>query len=138
MMRIRWPVGALGGVGRACVIALAVGLSAGCHPATAQNGDGPGQACAPPPPWREANAKPGQPALELAACLRDQAYETRTVKVPVESAAYGIVAQCEVRVDHFEGVIAEPGSDQERQAADREAVRQATAAVEQYRQCAGR
>ena len=134
-MRTLWPAETRRGAGRACVAALVVCLSAGCRPATAQDGAG---ACAPPRPWREADTKPGRPALELAACLRDQAYETRNLSVSVESTAYGIVAQCQVRVDHFEGVIAEHGSDQERQSADREAVRQATAAVRRYRQCAGR
>jgi hypothetical protein len=107
-------------------------LLAGCHPATAQDGAAP---CAPPPVWREADAKPGQPQAELAACLKDQAYEVRTLAVPVESAAAGIVAQCEIRVDRLEGRVGAAASDAD---ADRQAVQQATAAVTQYRQCAGR
>jgi hypothetical protein len=112
--------------------ALALCLLAGCHPATAADGASP---CATPSPWRESDAKPGQPQAELAACLSDQAYQIRTLPVPVASAAGGIVAQCEIRVDRFEGRVGVAAPDD---AADREAVQQATAAVTQYRQCAGR
>jgi hypothetical protein len=79
--------------------------------------------------------------MEFAACLRDQAYETRNLAVPADATAYGIIAQCHVRVDRFEGVTiaaSESGSEQERQAADQAAVRQATAAITQYRRCVGR
>jgi hypothetical protein len=107
-------------------------LLAGCHPATAQDG---AATCAPPPPWHEADAKPGQPQAELAACLKAQAYEVRNLAIPVESAAQGIVAQCEIRVDRFEGRVGAAAPDA---AADREVVRQATADVTQYRQCVGR
>jgi hypothetical protein len=127
MMRIEARARMLRGGG----LAALASLLAGCHPATAQDGAAP---CAPPPPWREADAKPGQPKAELAACLSDQAYQTRTLPVPVASAAAGIVAQCEIRVDRFEGRVGAAASDAD---ADREAVRQATAAVTQYRQCVG-
>ncbi len=112
--------------------ALAVCLLAACHPATAQDG---AATCAQPTPWREAASKPGQPQSELTACLRDQAYDTRDLAVPVESAAQGIVAQCEIRVDRFEGRDGAAAPDQ---AADREAVAQARAFVARYRQCVGR
>ena len=111
---------------------LAFCLLAGCHPATAQDG---AATCAPPPPWREADTEPGQPHTELTACPRDQAFETRNLAGPIESAAQGIVAQCEIRVDRFEGRVGAPASDE---AADREAARQATLAVAQYRQCIDR
>jgi hypothetical protein len=55
--------------------------------------------------------------------------------------ANGLVAQCRVEVDRFEGATiaaSETGSAQERQAADQEALLQATAAINQYRQCVGR
>jgi hypothetical protein len=119
-------------------VALAIGLFAGGHEATAQDSAG---RCAPPGPWLEPGAKPGRPEIEFAACLREQAYDTRSLPVPVEAAATGIVAQCHIRVDRFEGATiaaSETGSKQERQAADREALRQATAAINQYRQCVGR
>jgi len=112
--------------------ALAFGLLAACHPATAQDG---AAACAKPTAWREADSKPGQPQAELTACLRDQAYEIRDLKVPLESAAQGIVAQCEIRVDRFEGRVGAAAPDQ---AADRAASAQASAVVAQYRQCVGR
>ncbi len=138
MWRTGWRAGAPRGAGDVVVAALALGLLAGCHPATAQDGAG---SCAPPPPWLEQNAKPGQPAAEFAACLRDQAYETRNLAVPAQSTAPGIIAQCHVRVDRFEGVTADPsetGSDQQRQAAEQDAEQQATAAITQYRRCVGR
>lgn len=117
---------------RSCLALLTCGLVAGCHPATAQDGAAP---CAPPRHWQEANAKPGQPQAELAACLKDQGYDTRNLAVPVESVAAGIVAQCEIRIDRFEGRTGAAAPDA---AADRAAVAQATAAVTQYRQCVGR
>jgi hypothetical protein len=120
------------------IAALALCLFAGCREATAQDSAG---RCAPPRPWLEPGAKPGRPEIEFAACLREQAYATRDLSIPVEPVANGIIAQCHVRVDRFEGVTiaaSETGSAQERQAADREALRQATAAIDEYRQCAGR
>lgn len=113
-------------------------MLAGCHPAAGQDS---ADQCAPPSPWLEPGGKPGRPEVEFAACLRDQTYETRNLSVPVDATAYGIIAQCHVRVDRFEGVTiaaSESGSAQERQAADREAVRQATAAITRYRRCVGR
>ena len=119
----------LGGGG---VTTLACLLLAGCHPATAR--DGAADPCAPPPPWQETSAKPGQPQAELAACLKAQAYDTRTLAIPVESNAQGIVAQCEVRVDRLEGHVGASAPDAD---ADRAVVAQARADVTQYRQCAG-
>ena len=107
--------------------ALAACLLAGCHPATADP-------CAPPPVWLEANVKPGQPQAEVTACLKAQAYEVRSLTVPVESAAAGIVAQCEIRVDRLEGHVGASAPDAD---ADRAVTAQATADVTQYRQCAG-
>jgi hypothetical protein len=128
MMRIEAPASMLRGGGLAALACLL----AGCHPATAQDGAAP---CAPPPAWREADAKPGQPQAELAACLSDQAYQIRSLPVPVASAAAGIVAQCEIRVDRLEGRVGAAAPDGD---ADRMAVQQATADVTRYRQCVGR
>jgi len=113
------------------VAVLAFCLLAGCHPASAQGGADP---CAPPPPWQEANAKPGQPQVELAACLKAQAYDTRSLSIPVEPNAQGIVAQCDIRIDRLEGRVGAAASDA---AADQQVVAQAKADVTQYRQCAG-
>ncbi len=66
--------------------------------------------------------------------MQRQAYETRTLPIPVDSAAAGIVAQCEIRVDRFEG-----GPVPVRESAAEAAItQQATAAVVQQRQCVGR
>jgi hypothetical protein len=116
---------------RSGVAALAACLLAGCHPATAQGGADP---CAPPPPWQEATAKPGQPQVELAACLKAQAYDTRSLSIPLEPNAQGIVAQCEVRIDRLEGHVGAAAPDAD---ADRAAQAQARADVTQYRQCVG-
>jgi len=129
-MQIRRKVGG-------CAAALALCIAAGCHPATGQAG---AIGCAPPPPWLPPGARPGHPDAEFAACLKDKAYEARSVAVPVESKAPGIIAQCQVEVDRFEGSTSfgDTGSDEERDAADRRAMRQATAAVLAYQSCAGR
>src|SRR5579871_2770725 len=90
-------------------------LTAACHQASAKVGD----ACAPPPPWRSPGANPGQPAAEFAACLKDKAYDARSVHVPLEAAANGIIAECSVDVDRFEGAMVSPGEsgpDQKMQA----------------------
>jgi hypothetical protein len=118
---------------RGGLAALAGLLLVGCHPATAQ--DGAADPCAPPPPWLETSAKPGQPQAELAACLKAQAYDTRTLAIPVEPNAQGIVAQCEIRVDRLEGHVGAAAPDQ---SADQSAVAQAKADVTQYRQCVAR
>ncbi len=80
----------------------------------------------------------GQPMVELARCLRDEAYKTRAVDVPLRSHAYGILSSCEVRVGRFEGAIVPGGPDEERQALDWRALQTATAAIIQYRRCVGR
>jgi hypothetical protein len=116
-------------VGRAGVIA-ALALISGCQQQVAAQQNPCGQ----PAAWPEPAAKPGQPERELAACLQQQAYETRNLAVPLQSAAAGIVAQCEIRVDQFEG-----GPIPSRDAGAEQAIMaQATAAVVQYRQCASR
>ncbi|HVN01957.1 MAG TPA: hypothetical protein VMT68_17285 [Caulobacteraceae bacterium] len=113
---------------------LALCLVAGCQKTAADP-------CAPPTPWNPPGAKPGQPAAELSLCLKDQAYADRNVTAPVQAVATGVVVQCEVEVDRFEGSVGAslgPGSDDARKAADAAAVQQATAAVTQYRQCPAR
>ena len=137
MLRSGWRAGVLRGAAVGCVAALTFCPLAGCHRTTAQDSAG---GCTPPGPWLEAGARPGRPAMEFAACLMDQAYETRNLSVPVDATANGIIAQCHVRVDRFEGAASagETGSLQERQAADQAALREATAAISQYRQCVGR
>jgi|SRR5580692_2887978 hypothetical protein len=131
MLRAVWQVGGFPGSAGACSAAMALLLLAGCGQAAGQGG---ASSCAPPPPWSEASAKPGQPQAELAACLADQAYQIRNLAIPVESAANGIVAQCEVRVDKFENVTV-PANDP---ATEQATMQQATADVTQYRQCAGK
>jgi hypothetical protein len=74
--------------------------------------------------------------------LKDKAYEARSVTVPVESKAAGIIAQCQIEVDRFEGGTSfgdETGSDSSgtRPTGRRQAMRQATAAVLAYQPCAG-
>jgi hypothetical protein len=105
-------------------------------PAAAQNGG-----CAPPRPWSEANARHGQPEAEVAACLRAQAWETRNLNVPINSAVAGVVAQCEVRVIFFEGPAgsaARTRAQNQVDANDRQALNQALADVTWSRRCAGR
>jgi hypothetical protein len=121
-----------------CAAALAAFVLVGCQPGTAQGG---AAACSPPAPWPGAGARPGQPELELAACLRDRAYQARSVAVPVEAKVAGIIAQCEVGVDRFEGSMifgGATGSDEQRRAAEQWEMRQATAAVGAYQTCESR
>jgi len=118
--------------------ALVLGLwsCAACHPTTAQAGGGAG-GCA-PPPWAQAFPRPGQPDAELAACLKDKAYQARTVNVPLDSKAAGLIAQCEVEVDRFEGTMTfggGTGSAEERAAIEQRAQQQARAAVAAYQAC---
>jgi len=129
-MTVIWKVTTLRGAKTAAITALMVGLLAGCHPATAA----PDAAadCAAPTQWVEASAAKGQPDANFAACAKDQAYQTRTLNVPVNSVVAGVVAQCEVRVDRFEG---QNGITD--QAADERNIETAKAAVTQYRQCPG-
>jgi hypothetical protein len=111
------------------VAGLALILLAGCSQAADS-----AASCDAPKSWSESDAKPGRPKEELAACLRDQAYQIRNLAIPFVSATNGIVAQCEVRVDRFEGVTA-PTFD----AASEQATMQlATDDVTHYRQCVGR
>jgi hypothetical protein len=110
-----------------CAAVLAFCVIVGCHQ-SATSAD----PCAPPPPWNPAGAKPGQPDQEFATCLRDQAYETRNLAIPINSVAQGIIAQCQIRVDRFEGRMAD-----ENAAAERDADRPATAAVIESRRCIG-
>ena len=121
--------------GRAAVLTLF--LLAGCQPATAQGGAG----CAAPPPWQQPGAKPGQPNAEMAACLKDKAYDARGLAVPQDSKVAGIIAQCEVDVDRFEVDMpfgGATGSDEERAARERSVTQQATAAVLAYQSCTSR
>jgi hypothetical protein len=111
---------------RGAALTVALGLLAGCA-----RGAPP---CDPPPPFQDA-VKPGQPQVELTACLKAQAYDTRTLSIPLEPNAQGIVAQCEIRVDRLEGHVGAAAPDA---AADQAALAQARADVTQYRQCAGR
>jgi hypothetical protein len=119
-------------------IAIALSVSAGCRPATAQGG---ADACAPPPAWPQPGAKPGGPDTELAACLKDRAYQARGVGVPVASKTAGVIAQCEVEVDRSEGRMAfggAAGSDEERKVAGQHVQQQAAAAVGAYQGCEDR
>jgi hypothetical protein len=127
-MRVAWRTIGPRAIFAGYVAALALGVVAGGHQAAAG-----AESCAPPPPWRESASRPGRPEAEFAACIRDQGYETRNLDVPSESAAYGIIAQCHVRVVFFEGrnPAALPATDQED-------LRQAMAAVTHYRRCTGR
>jgi hypothetical protein len=70
-----------------------------------------------------------------------QAYQARSAAVPVESKVAGIIAQCEVDVDRFEGSMifgGATGSDEQRRAAEQWEMRQATAAVGAYQTCESR
>jgi hypothetical protein len=117
-------------IGRASVAMAALALIGGCQQRAAARQN----PCGPPAAWPGPDAKSGQPERELAACLQQQAYETRNLAIPLEAAAAGISAQCEIRVDRFEG-----GPIPSRDASTEQAIAvQATAAVIQYRQCGGR
>ena len=105
-------------------------------PAAAQGGG-----CAPPAPWSEAGARHGQPEAEVAACLKDRAWDIRNLHIPIQSAVAGIVAQCEVRVIFFEGPAGSASRTRAQQrvdANDRAALGQALADVTSSRRCAGR
>ena len=78
---------------------------------------------------------------ELAACLKDKAYDARSVAAPVQSKMAGIIAQCEVDVDRFEGGMpfgGATGSEDQRAAAERLVEEEAAAAVLAYQPCAAR
>lgn len=103
---------------------LAAALLLGaCNPAGADP-------CAPPPEWTASVAKAGHPDQNLAACLLSEAYKVRTLRVPLESAAHGITAICEIEVDRLEHatLFNDP-------AKDKAVLQQATAAVSRYRSC---
>ncbi len=105
-------------------------LVAACHPA----GSADAASCTPPPTWPAAGAKPGQPDAEFAACLADRAWRARALAIPVESAANGVLAQCQIEVDRFENVLYPNRTDDQ----DRDQLDQATAAVTAARKCSGR
>jgi hypothetical protein len=110
-------------------------VSAGCHPPAAQAG---ADACAPPPAWRQPGARPGEPDQELAACLKDKAWQARAVNVPLASKTAGVIAQCEVEVDQFEGTMVfggGTGSQEERAAVEQRAEQEARDAVIAYQGC---
>ena len=60
-------------------------LLAGCHQAEAR-----ASACAAPPTWPGPDTRPGQPDRDLAACLQQQAYATRTLQIPAASQTAGV------------------------------------------------
>jgi len=114
---------------------LALVACAGCHPAAAQAGADP---CAAPPSWRQPGARPGQPDAELASCLKDKAFQARDVRAPLASKTAGVIAQCEVEVDQFEGAMVfggATGSQEDRAAAEQRAQQEARAAVVAYQGC---
>ena len=86
----------VGRLSRALAALMALGAAVACRPATADP-------CAVPPPWRQVYLKPGQPDAELWGCLNDAAWEARAVSAPLDSKAAGLIAECEVGVDRFEG-----------------------------------
>jgi hypothetical protein len=115
-------------------VALIVCLSITCRPSAAQ--DSP-SACSPPRSWPQPGAKPGHPDADFAACLSDRAYNARNVHVPVAAAANGVIAQCDVEVDRFEGAMTAP-ADSDSPSVQQAVMQHATAAVVRYRQCVGR
>ena len=119
---------------RTCIASLGLGLLI-FGPAAAQAG-----VCAPPPPWSEADAQ-ARPLAEVEACLKVQAWETRNLNVPIESAVAGIVAQCEVRVTFSAGPAGSASRTRAQQlidANDRVALDEALDNVTSARRCAGR
>jgi hypothetical protein len=113
---------------------MALGAAVGCRPATADP-------CAAPPPWRQVYLKPGQPDAELWGCLNDAAWEARAVSAPLDSKAAGLIAECEVDVDRFEGNTvfgSAAGADEDRATAEQRAQQLARAAIAEYQSCGGR
>lgn len=99
------------------------------------------QGCAQPRPWRDVYSHPGPPRAEVSVCLKHQAWEVRSLNVPLQSAAAGIVAQCEVQAVFFagpEGSDARFHAQNELDAVDGEIVEEATADVVRYRTCIAR
>jgi hypothetical protein len=115
----------MGALLRGTVTAVATMLMAACHPATAAQ-----DPCAQPPAWPAPGEKAGQPDAQLAACLKAQAWEIRSLNIPAQSAVAGIIAQCEIRVDQLDG-----GPPADQSAREPAANQIATAAVARYRQC---
>ena len=136
-MRLRFLGAREGKVGRwarALTALVALGAAVGCRPATADP-------CAAPPPWRQVYPKAGQPDAELWGCLNDAAWDARAVNVPLDSKAAGLIAECEVDVDRFEGNMvfgSATGSDEDRAAAEQRAQQLARAAIAEYQACGRR
>lgn len=109
----------------------------GAFAAPARAGEG---ACAEPPPWTAVYARPGRPFDEIWGCLNDAAWRARDVRVPENSKVGGIIAQCEVEVDHFEGrmVFGGFGPSEARQAEIEQRVEQeARTAIAAAAHCSG-
>jgi hypothetical protein len=120
-----------------CASLLAIVLLGWGSEASAQAAEG----CVAPPPWSASAARPGHPDQEIAACLRSEAYKARTLHIPVDNVSNGIVASCEVEIDRIEGRFVfddATAPKSQRQAVEQSVMRQATAAVTQYRSCAAR
>ena len=97
--------------------------------------------CVAPPAWSETAARPGHPDEAISACLSSEAYKARNLHIPVDSVANGIAASCEVEVQRLEGALTYDNAalpEARRRAMERDAMRQATAAVTRYRSCAAR
>jgi hypothetical protein len=120
-----------------CAALLALMMLGGSGEAIAQATED----CAAPPAWSASAARPGNPDAEISACLRSEAYRARTLHIPVASVANGIAASCEVEVQRIEGALSYDNAalpEARRLALERDVMRQATAAVTQYRSCAAR
>jgi hypothetical protein len=97
-----------------------------------------GGGCAQPRSWRDIYPQPGQPRAEVSACLNNQAWEVRNLKVPFKSAVGSIEAQCEVWVIFFEGPSRSPArfaAQREINGAENEIFAEAAAAVTHFRRC---
>jgi hypothetical protein len=116
---------------RTLMALVALGAAVGCRPATADP-------CAQPPPWRQVYPKPGQPDAELWGCLNDAAWDMRAANVPLDSKVAGLIAECQVDVDKFEGnrmFGSATDADEDRAAAEQRAQQLARAAVAEYQAC---
>lgn len=125
--------GKVGRSARMLAAVVAIGAAVGCRQAA--------DPCSAPPPWRQVYLKPGQPDAELWGCLNDAAWEARAVNAPLDSKAAGLIAQCQVDVDRFEGNMAfgsATGSPEDLAAAEQRAQQLARAAIAEYQTCAGR
>jgi len=119
---------------RALAALMAIVAAAGCRPIAADP-------CTVPPPWRQVYLKPGQPDAELWGCLNDAAWEAKGARVPLDAKVAGLIAECEVEVDRFEGRAvfgSASGSDEDRVTAEERAQQLARAAVAEYQSCGGR